>query len=114
MTKQNEVVAHSELVGEGQTSMHSHLGGGGSGLVDKGGTVTTNAQGEGTVSFNTSYGSTNYFIILTSIDPGDATLAMVQSGTKAVDGFDIKTWDDGGKVEPNVEVLWCTGLYSNP
>lgn len=114
MTKQNEIVAHNELVGGSQTTLHSHPGGGGGGLVDKGGTVTTNAQGVATISFNTPYGSTDYFINLIAIDPGDATFAMVQSGTKAIDGFDIKTWDDGGKTEANVEVLWNTGLYSNP
>ena len=105
---------HPELVGGGVTSLHSHPGGGGGGLVDKGGTVTTNAQGTASVAFNTSYGDINYFISLTAIDPGDATITMVQSGTKAVDGFDINTLDDGGKAEPNVEVLWSTGPYSNP
>lgn len=114
MTKQNEVVAHNELVNEGQTTLHTHPGGGGGGLVDKGGTVTTNAQGTASISFNTSYGDTNYFIHLTTIDPGDASFAMIQSGSKAIDGFDIKSWDDGGKTEPNVEVLWSTGPYSNP
>ena len=114
MTKQSEQVAHNELVGANQTSLHAHPGGGGGGLVDKGGTVTTGAQGTASVSFNTNYSDTNYFIGFSVIDPGDATFTMVQSGSKAVDGFDIKTWDDGGKAEPNVTVLWFTGPYSNP
>lgn len=114
MVKQSENVAHNELVGEAQTSLHSHPGGGGGGLVDKGGTVTTNVQGVATVTFNTPYGSTDYFVGFGVIDPGDATLVMVQSGTKAIDGFDLKTWDDGGKIEGDVEVTWFTGLYSNP
>lgn len=114
MTKQSEQVAHNELVGGSQTILHTHPGGGGGGLVDKGGTVTTNAQGIASIVFNTSYGDTNYFIGFGVIDPGDAAFIMVQDGTKTVDGFDIKSWDDGGKTEPNVTVLWFTGSYSNP
>lgn len=33
MAKQSEAIAHAELVGGGQTSLHSHVGGGGSGIV---------------------------------------------------------------------------------
>ncbi len=114
MVKQEETAGHSELVAGGTTSLHSHPGGGGGGLVDKSGVVTTNAQGVATITFNTPYGSTDYFFGFGVLDPGDATFVMIQPGTKAVDGFDIKTWDDGGKTESSVEVTWFTGLYSNP
>jgi len=102
------------LTDGGVTTLHSHPGGGGGGLVDKAGTVTTNAQGVASVVFNTAYGDTNYFIGFGVLDPGDATLVMVQNGTKAVGGFDVKTWDDGGKTEPNVTIFWFTGPYNNP
>jgi len=36
MTKQAEAVAHNELVGGGQTSLHSHAGGGGASFVVSG------------------------------------------------------------------------------
>jgi len=114
VTKQSEEVAHSELVAGSITSLHSHSGGGGGGLVDKGGEVITNGNGEASISFNTSYGSTNYFILLTPIDPGDGTLCMVKSGTKTVNGFTVETIDDSGKAETGVTVMWATGLYSNP
>jgi len=113
MTKQSEQVAHNELVGAGQTSLHSHAGGGG-GLVDKGGIVTTDGAGEASVSFNTSYSDTNYFIILTAAENSDAYMPLVIAGTKAVDGFSINTREDKGGNEPNVDVYWCTGPYSNP
>lgn len=113
MTKQVEEVAHNELVGGSQTSLHSHAGGGG-GLVDKGGLITTDGNGEGAVTFNTSYGDTSYFIQLTPIYPGDGCFCMMKNGTKTVSGFTIMSFDDAGRDEPNVEVYWCTGSYSNP
>ena len=114
MTKQSEQVAHDELVGGSETSLHSHAGGGGGGLVDKGGTVTTDGSGEASVSFNTSYSDTNYFILLTSGENSDAYMPLVIAGTKAVDGFSINTKEDKGGNEPNVDVYWATGPYSNP
>jgi len=114
MTKQSESVAHGELVGGSQTSLHNHPGGGGGGLVDKAGTVTTDSGGEAPVSFNTSYGSTDYFILLTAATDLDGVIAMVKSGTKTVSGFTVVTLDDSGKAEPSVPVYWATGLYSNP
>ena len=113
MTKQAEQIAHNELVGGSQTSLHSHVGGGG-GLVDKGGLIITDSSGEYTVSFNTNYGSLNYFIQLTSAVSTDAIICNVKSQTKSISGFTIITMDDGGKAEPNVDVYWCTGSYSNP
>jgi len=113
LTKQVEEVAHNELVGGSQTSLHSHAGGGG-GLVDKSGNVTSDGSGEATVSFNTPYGHTNYFINLTCVSNPDTVVAMVATGTKASGGFTVVTDDDGGKAESGVSVDWCTGPYSNP
>lgn len=114
MTKQSVEVAHPELVGGDSTTLHTHPGGGGGGLVDKSGIVTSNGSGEATVSFNTSYGSTGYFIQLTAGESIDATMCNVKTGTKTVSGFTLVTMDDGGKAEPSISVYWCTGLYSNP
>jgi len=113
VVKQSENVAHNEIVGGGQTSLHSHPGGGG-GLVDKGGVTHTGVNSEVGIVFGTVYGDTNYFILLTPEYPGDGTFAMVKQGTKSVSGFTIMTYDDGGKAEPNVYVYWATGPYSNP
>ncbi len=114
MVKQNEVVAHNELVGGSQTSLHSHPGGGGGGLVDKAGLVTSDGSAEAIVTFNTPYSDLNYFIQLTAGESEDAVICNMKSGTKTVSGFTIKTLDDGGKVEANVDVYWATGPYSNP
>lgn len=114
MVNQSEAVAHAELVGEGETTLHSHPGGGGGGLVDKAGMVTSDGSAEAIVTFNTPYSDLNYFIQLTAGESTDAIICNMKSGTKAVSGFTIITMDDGGKAEPNVDVYWCTGLYSNP
>jgi len=113
MVKQSEAVAHPELVGGAQTSLHSHAGGGG-GLVNKSGIVTSDANAEAIVTFNTNYGDLNYFIQLTAGESEDAVICNMKSGTKAVSGFTIITLDDGGKTEKDVDVYWCTGPYSNP
>jgi hypothetical protein len=113
LTKQAEAVAHNELVGGSQTSLHSHPGGGG-GLIDKSGQVTSDGNGVATVTFNTPYGHTNYFIQLTCVSNPDSVYAMVATGTKASGGFTVVTDDDSGKSESDVIVDWCTGSYSNP
>jgi len=110
--KQSENTSHPELVGGASTTLHNHPSGGG-GLVDKAGVVTTSG-GEADVSFNTNYVSTDYFILLTPIYPGDGAIAMVKTGTKTVSGFTLNILDDSGKTENTVTVFWATGGYSNP
>ena len=114
MVKQSEAVAHNELVEGDVTSLHSHAGGAGGGLVDKGGIESTDGSGLAVVAFNTPYPSTNYFIQLTGAENSDAIICVVVTGSKTVDGFTINSKEDKGANEPNVDVYWCTGLYSNP
>ena len=87
-------------------------GGGGNGAVIKAGMITTDGGGLGSVVFGTVFADVNYAISLSCEDPGDAPI--VWWSNKTVDGFDIKTMDDGGKVEPNVTVDWIATPYSNP
>ncbi len=112
MVKQSESVGHAQLVGGAETTLHSHPSGGG--LIDKGGMVNTGPTSEIAVVFNTPYSDTNYFILLTPVYPGDGCYGMVKPGTKTVSGFTIMSWDDGGKDEPDVDMYWVTGPYSNP
>lgn len=101
MALQNEKVGHKDLVGGGQTTLHSHAGGGSE--IIKAGTVTT-AAGVATVTFGTPFADANYFISLTAQDPGDAVIAQYLN--KVAGGFDVQSWDDGGKVEPVVLIDW--------
>ena len=114
MTKQSVGVAHPQLVDGSTTILHSHAGGGGGGLVDKGGMVATDGSGLADVTFNTSYGSTDYFIQLTAGENSDAITCLVVTGSKAVDGFSVNTKEDKGLDEANIDVYWATGAYSNP
>ncbi len=114
MVRQAEDVAHTDLTDGGETALHNHPGGGGGGLVNKSGMVTSDGSAEAIVTFNTPYGSLDYFIQLTAGESEDAVICNMKSGTKTVSGFTIKTLDDGGKVEANVDVYWATGSYSNP
>ena len=114
MTKQAESVAHPDLVNAATTTLHSHPGGGGGGLIDKSGAVTTGGSGVASVVFSTSYGSTDYVILATAIDNGDAVLVYVQSGSKSVNGFTVVVENDKGQTQSGVTVMWATGPYSNP
>ena len=110
MVKQSESVAHAELVAEADTTKHSHPGGGGGGLVNKTGTITT-SSGAGSVTFNTPYPDTNYAIMLTAEKGSDSVIANWV--TKTVNGFTITTETDRGGVA-NCIVFWMTAPYSNP
>jgi hypothetical protein len=101
MTLQSENVAHAELVGSGETALHSHAGGG---ATIKCGTTTTNGNGDATVTFGVAFGDTNYFISLTCQDSGDTNIAMYSS--KATTGFDVRTENDQGNAEGSVPVDW--------
>jgi hypothetical protein len=85
---------------------------GGGGVVYKAGTVTTDGNGEATVTFNTAMPSTDYAICLAPMSGADTVAAMYNS--KSVNGFGIKTEDDSGKKEPNLDVDWIIIAYSNP
>lgn len=84
------------------------------GQVDKAGVETTDGNGEAVVTFNTPYADTEYFIQLTAGSSADAIICFMKSGTKTVNGFTLRSYDDGGKKEVGVPVYWCTGRYHNP
>lgn len=109
MAIQGEAVAHTDLVGGGQTPLHSHAGGGGGPTV-KSGTATTSG-GSATVTFTTPFPDTNYAIAMSAAMGADAIIAN-WSG-KTASGFDISTQNDKG-VDVGAEVLWVAVSYSDP
>jgi hypothetical protein len=111
MALQSEPVAHPNLVGGSDTTLHSHAGGG-SGPTIKAGTITTDGGGAATVSFNTAFPDTNYAILLTPQNPSDAVMASYNS--KAVGGFGVETHEDKGQSKGSVVVDWIATPYSNP
>ena len=98
----SEQIAHAELVGGGETVLHSHAGGGSVNI--KCGVETTDGSGNGTVTFGSAFADTNYSISLTGIDTGNTVIAMYSS--KATTGFSIRTEDDKGLPEGDATVDW--------
>ena len=111
MARQKEKVGHKDLVGGGQTILHSHADGG-NGAAIKAGTITTSGSGIASVVFGTAFADVDYAIILTCQHPADTAIAMFEN--KAVGGFDILTKNDQGQNEPTVVVDWLATPYSNP
>lgn len=104
--------AEVEAVLTGEITTHTHPGNGGSSIVIKSGTITTDGSGNGTVTFTTAFADTNYAISLTADAIGvDAVIAIY--GSKAVDSFSVQTLDDGGKSEANVTIDWIAIEYTN-
>lgn len=101
MAKQAEQIGHAEVVGGGQTSLHTHPGGG-NGPTVKSGTVTT-VSGVAFVTFITAFPDTSYAISLTAQQGADSNIANWSN--KAVGGFDLRVQNDKG-VNMDVAVDW--------
>jgi len=107
MAKQDEQVAHAEMVSGGQTTLHSHAGGNGAEI--KAGTVTTSG-GVTSVTFATAFPDSSYAISLTAERGADSNIANWSN--KTADGFDISAQNDKG-VNVNIPVDWIATPYSN-
>lgn len=99
-----------ELCDASETTLHSHPGGGG-GPIIKSGEIVTNGSAVGSVVFGTAFADTNYAISLAGDGSVDDIIATWSN--KTVNGFDVRTFDDGGKAEPNTTVNWIAISYSN-
>ena len=104
-------VGHTNLVDGAETTLHSHPGGGG-GLITKAGTITTDGNGVASVIFATPFPDANYAISFACDGSVDDVIATWSN--KTVNGFDVKSHDDGGKAEPNAIVNWIAVAYNNP
>ena len=102
MAIQSEQVAHKDLVGSGETTLHSHAGGGSQ--IIKAGATTTGGGGSATVTFGTAFADTSYYISLTPRDPSDAVMATYAN--KATTGFTVYTYEDKGQSTGSVTVDW--------
>lgn len=83
MALTSEKVAHSDLVGGGQTALHSHAGGGGADV--KSGTYAASA-GSNSVTFNTAFASTPQ-VVLTVQDNISLRDCLYQVTTVSTTGF---------------------------
>ena len=111
MTVQGEPVAHSDLVSGGQTSLHSHAGGGG-GPVIKAGTATFNTDTWTAIVFNTAFATVPK---VTVTEDQNSSLRrdftpIIRNVT--VNGFDCR-YDDRGQVGTAV-INWIATDAGNP
>ena len=104
-------VGHPDLLSGGETNLHTHAGGGG-GPTIKAGTIITDGNGVGNVVFSTPFIDVNYAICFSGNGVVDAVI--ITWTNKTVNGFDVKSDDDGGKAEANVIVDWLAVSFSNP
>ena len=100
-----------ELCDGSVTSLHAHSGGG-NGAIIKSGEIVTDGDGNGIVIFGTAFPDVNYAISFGCDGSNDDIISTWLN--KTVNGFDVRTHDDGGKDEANVIVNWIATPYSNP
>lgn len=104
-------VGHPDLTGGAQTTLHSHPGGG-NGAAIKAGMIITDGNGIGTVIFSTPFSNVNYAISFGCDGSVDDIIATWSN--KTVNGFDVRTHDDGGKAEGSTTVDWVVIAFNNP
>lgn len=112
MAIQQEKTGHAELVGGGETSLHSHAGGGGGGANIKAGTLSFNTDTWTPVSFGSSFASVPKVVVTAdqdSVARWDYT-PIIRNVT--TDGFDVR-YDDRGQAG-TVVLNWIATDAGNP
>ncbi len=112
MTIQGEPVAHADLVGAGQTSLHSHAGGGGGADVKGGVELAISEGGSRTVTFNTNFASTPNVVV--SCADVSTQLTFAHAHTVSTSGFTIDVIKSGGGGNVNRDVAWVATDAGNP
>ena len=103
MAVQNEKVAHSALVGGGETALHSHAGGGGGANV-KSGVVTGMAYGTQAVSFGTAFSSTPRVVV--SYASAKTRGDVISYESASTTGFTLRYTKIGGGGNENADISW--------
>ena len=112
MAIQGEPVAHNELVGGGQTTKHSHPGGGGGADV-KAGTETAIAEGTSRgVTFVTVFGGTPD--VVCGFADNSTEISVARAHTVSTTGFTIAVEKSGGGASKNRDVAWIATDAGNP
>lgn len=112
MTIQGEPVASNELVAGGQTSLHSHAGGGGGADVKSGFESAVSEGGSRTVTFNTAFSASPNVVV--SISDTSSQLTFVQAHTVSTTGFTIDAIKSGGGGNVTRDVAWIATDAGNP
>ncbi len=104
MAVQSEQVAHSDLISGGQTSLHSHAGGGGGANVKSGFESAVTEGGTRAVTFNTAFAATPDVVV--SFADSSAEISVLAAHTVSVSGFTITVTKSGGGGSANRDVAW--------
>ena len=99
------------LTDGGQTSLHSHSGGGG-GTDYKAGTESISSAGDYPISFTTSFSDANYAIILTPSATNKDPQAKWKS--KTASGFTIEASQGGGGGFVSFSCDWVAIPHNDP
>ena len=112
MTKQSESVGHAELVSGGQTSLHSHPGGG-SGPALKSGLESAITEGTTrAVVFATAFASAPDVVVSFADNSAEQSTCSAYSPTTT--GFTIRVDKVGGGQSKDRDVSWIATEAGNP
>ena len=112
MAIQGEPVAHADLVGGGQTSLHSHAGGGGGADVKSGFESTIPEGTTRAVSFATAFSATPHVVV--SFADDTTQISVVHAYTPSTTGFTIRVVKSGGGGSVTRDVNWIATDAGNP
>jgi len=103
MSIQGESVAGNELVSGGQTSLHSHSGGGGADVKGGEEAAITENTSRG-VTFATAFVSTP--VVIVGFADSSTQISVVAAHTVSTTGFTILVTKSGGGGSANRDVAW--------
>jgi hypothetical protein len=112
MALQTEPVAHNNLVSGGQTTLHSHAGGGGGADVKAGNETGITENTTRAVTFTTSFSATPNVVV--GFSDNSAEISVVSAHTVSTTGFTILVTKSGGGGSANRDVAWVATDAGNP
>ena len=112
MALASEQVGHSELVGGGQTSLHSHAGGGGGADVKAGNETAIAENTTRAVSFTTAFSATPNVVV--NFSDTSSEISVCAAHTVSTTGFTILVTKSGGGGSANRDVSWIATDAGDP
>jgi len=112
MTIQGEPVAHNDLVNGGETTLHSHAGGGGGANIKNGFESSITEDTTRAVTFNTAFSSAPDVVV--GFADSSTEISVVAAITISTTGFTIKVVKSGGGGVKDRDVAWIATDAGNP
>ena len=112
MTVQGESVAHADLVNGTQTTLHSHVGGGGGADVKGGFESAIPENATRVVAFATPFSSTPDVVV--NFADTSVEVSVIAAHTVSTTGFTIAVTKSGGGGSASRDVAWIATDAGNP